>query len=46
MAIGTQPPCSILMMFAENSVRSIARKASVSGRMCQSDQFQRPRATT
>ena len=46
MTIGTQPPYSILITFAENSVRSMARNTAVIGMMCASDQFQRDRATT
>ena len=46
MTIGTQPPFSILITLAENSVRSMMRKTAVIGTTWASDQFQRPRATT
>ena len=46
ITIGTQPPYSILIMFAEKNARSITRNIAVIGRMCASDQFHRARATT
>ena len=46
MAMGTQPPCSILMTLATRKLRSTRRNAAVMPTTCGRDQFQRPRATT
>src|SRR6266581_2318787 len=46
ITIGTQPPNAILMVFAEKSDASTAKKTTVIGTMWASDQFQRDRATT